>query len=118
MRTFFILWILNFLVCSALWADTLEVCPTCEYNTLTAAIADRLEEEGKSSFRHYFLPEAVLKFRQGVGRLIRRENDKGIVVVLDPRIIKNAYGKMFLDSIPESKQFIGYKIWKKSYLRS
>ena len=67
---------------------------------LTAARMERIEREGKSSFAHYSLPEAVLKFRQGVGRLIRSRNDRGIVVVLDRRVITKNYGKLFLDSIP------------------
>jgi len=67
---------------------------------LTAARMERIEREGKSSFVHYSLPEAVLKFRQGVGRLIRSRSDRGIVVVLDRRVISKHYGKLFLDSIP------------------
>ena len=49
----------------------------------------------------YSLPEAVLKFRQGVGRLIRTADDNGIVVVLDNRVLTKRYGQMFLDSIPK-----------------
>ncbi|NQZ70600.1 MAG: DNA helicase, partial [Lentisphaeria bacterium] len=67
---------------------------------LTAAICKRLEENGQSSFFHYSLPEAVLKFRQGAGRLIRSQNDTGIIVVFDPRIVKTGYGKSFIDSLP------------------
>ena len=67
---------------------------------LIAARMERLEREGQNSFAAYSLPEAVLKFRQGVGRLIRSRNDRGIVVVLDRRVISKHYGKMFLDSIP------------------
>ena len=51
-------------------------------------------------FRQYALPQAVLRFRQGIGRLIRRSQDRGVFVVLDRRIIARAYGKAFLDSIP------------------
>ncbi len=67
---------------------------------LTAARMEKIEREGKSSFAHYSLPEAVLKFRQGVGRLIRSRHDRGIVVVLDRRVVSKNYGKLFLDSIP------------------
>ena len=49
----------------------------------------------------YSLPEAVLKFKQGFGRLVRTKTDTGIVVVLDRRIIEKWYGKAFLDSIPK-----------------
>ena len=47
------------------------------------------------------LPEAVLKFRQGIGRLIRTRRDKGIVVILDPRVRTKHYGKAFLRALPE-----------------
>ncbi len=68
---------------------------------LTAARQEAVEAEGKNSFWHYSLPEAVLKFRQGFGRLVRNKTDQGIVVVLDRRIKKTRYGRIFLDSIPE-----------------
>ena len=67
---------------------------------LIAARSERLEAAGKSSFMDYSLPEAVLKFRQGVGRLIRSRADRGIIVILDRRIVSKRYGKIFLDSIP------------------
>ena len=50
------------------------------------------------------LPEAVIKFRQGFGRLVRRSTDKGAVVVLDRRIMEKRYGKIFLDSLPKTKR--------------
>ncbi|MFM7738566.1 MAG: helicase C-terminal domain-containing protein, partial [Planctomycetota bacterium] len=53
-------------------------------------------------FRDYQLPEAVIKFKQGFGRLIRTASDQGIVVVLDPRIVTKQYGRTFLDSLPDS----------------
>jgi ATP-dependent DNA helicase DinG len=62
---------------------------------------DRIEENGGDPFRDYSLPEAILKFRQGVGRLIRSATDEGIVVILDPRILSKWYGRRFLASIPE-----------------
>ena len=46
------------------------------------------------------LPEAVLKFRQGVGRLIRSRSDRGIIVLLDRRVLTKNYGRLFLDSLP------------------
>jgi ATP-dependent DNA helicase DinG len=49
----------------------------------------------------FTLPEAVLKFRQGVGRLIRTMSDSGIVTILDSRIVRKSYGRIFLSSIPE-----------------
>jgi ATP-dependent DNA helicase DinG len=65
------------------------------------AKSDFLKNAGKNSFSHYSLPEAVLRFKQGVGRLIRRSTDRGIVIVFDRRIITARYGKAFLDSIPD-----------------
>lgn len=68
---------------------------------LVKARMDRIREKGGDPFRDYSLPEAILKFRQGVGRLIRSSTDEGIVVILDPRIKAKWYGKHFLASIPE-----------------
>lgn len=68
---------------------------------LVQARAEQIEESGKSSFMHYQLPEAVLKFKQGIGRLIRSKQDTGIIVILDSRVITKHYGKMFINSIPE-----------------
>lgn len=63
--------------------------------------SDRIKEQGGEPFRDYSLPEAILKFRQGVGRLIRTATDEGIVVILDQRIVTKRYGRLFLKSIPE-----------------
>jgi DNA polymerase-3 subunit epsilon/ATP-dependent DNA helicase DinG len=51
-------------------------------------------------FDEYSVPEAVLKFRQGFGRLIRSKSDRGVVAVLDRRVLSKAYGRIFLDSLP------------------
>jgi len=59
------------------------------------------EEEGKDFFFEYLLPEAIMKFKQGFGRLIRTEEDKGLFLLLDPRLYKKSYGKMFLNNLPE-----------------
>ena len=50
------------------------------------------------------IPEAIVKFRQGFGRLVRRSSDRGAVVVLDKRLCSKPYGKKFLDSIPQTKR--------------
>ena len=50
----------------------------------------------------YSVPEAILKLRQGVGRLIRNGDDKGIIVILDNRVLSKRYGKIFLDAMPEA----------------
>jgi ATP-dependent DNA helicase DinG len=62
---------------------------------------DRIKENGGDAFNDYSLPEAILKFRQGVGRLIRSATDEGIVVILDPRVQGKRYGRHFLDALPE-----------------
>jgi ATP-dependent DNA helicase DinG len=58
---------------------------------------------GKSPFESYHLPRAVIKFRQGFGRLIRTSEDAGIVALTDSRVIEKGYGKLFLNSIPECR---------------
>lgn len=68
---------------------------------LIEARMDFIEKNGGNPFAEYSLPEAIVKFRQGFGRLIRTQKDKGIVVVLDPRIKTKFYGRMFLNSLPE-----------------
>jgi len=52
-------------------------------------------------FNEYYLPEAILKFRQGFGRLIRTKSDRGVVVILDRRLQTKAYGRFFLESLPQ-----------------
>ena len=64
------------------------------------ARSEKIEREGGSPFRDYSLPEAVIRFRQGFGRLIRTKRDRGIVVVTDPRIATKGYGAVFRRSIP------------------
>jgi ATP-dependent DNA helicase DinG len=59
------------------------------------------DESGERWFESFYLPEAVLKFRQGCGRLIRTETDRGVIVVLDHRITKQRYGQAFLASLPD-----------------
>ena len=63
-----------------------------------------MEKQGKNPFFEYQLPSAVISLRQGVGRLIRDVNDKGVLMVCDPRLLKRAYGHMFLDSVPAMKR--------------
>lgn len=67
-------------------------------------IQARLEDvkaRGGDAFRDYSLPSAVLKFRQGTGRLIRTASDEGTVVILDPRVTNKWYGRLFLRALPE-----------------
>ncbi len=58
-------------------------------------------ETFEDSFNEYSLPEAILTFRQGFGRLIRTKYDRGIVVIFDKRVLTKTYGKAFVDSLPE-----------------
>jgi ATP-dependent DNA helicase DinG len=68
---------------------------------LTEARIEAIEARGGDSFREFSLPEAILKFRQGVGRLIRTKTDSGIVVVLDNRVLAKQYGKAFIGALPK-----------------
>jgi ATP-dependent DNA helicase DinG len=68
---------------------------------LTASRMEHLEEQGINSFSEYSVPEAILKLRQGVGRLIRTQKDQGMVVILDNRILSKPYGRAFLASLPD-----------------
>lgn len=67
---------------------------------IVEARSERIEREGGKSFPDYMLPEAAIRFRQGFGRLIRTQRDRGVVVVTDPRIVTKNYGGIFRKSIP------------------
>jgi ATP-dependent DNA helicase DinG len=68
---------------------------------LIEAKLEFIEARGGDAFTEYSLPEAILKMRQGVGRLIRTKSDKGIVVILDNRIVTKPYGRAFLSALPK-----------------
>jgi len=68
---------------------------------IASAKMEYLQAQGKNSFSNYSLPQAVLKFRQGCGRLIRSSNDWGSIIILDKRVLSKAYGKEFLRSLPQ-----------------
>jgi ATP-dependent DNA helicase DinG len=70
---------------------------------LLAGRLERIRERGGNPFNDYQLPSAIIKFKQGFGRLIRSKTDTGIVVVLDSRIINKPYGQRFLAAIPKCK---------------
>ncbi|MEO7167882.1 MAG: helicase C-terminal domain-containing protein [Chthoniobacterales bacterium] len=68
---------------------------------LTEAKLELIQARGGDAFTEYSLPEAILKLRQGVGRLIRTKSDSGIVVILDNRVVTKTYGRAFLKALPE-----------------
>jgi ATP-dependent DNA helicase DinG len=65
-----------------------------------AARVRALQEDGRNAFAEYQVPEAVLALKQGFGRLIRSKTDRGILAILDNRISRMQYGRIFLESLP------------------
>ncbi|MGH7981521.1 MAG: ATP-dependent DNA helicase [Candidatus Udaeobacter sp.] len=68
---------------------------------LIEAKLELIEERGGDPFTEYSLPEAILKLRQGIGRLIRTRSDRGIIVILDKRIVTRPYGRAFMQALPK-----------------
>ncbi len=71
---------------------------------LVEARSQRLEAQGRSAFNDYFLPEAAVSLKQGAGRLIRRETDRGALVICDNRLVNTAYGRRLLAGLPPMKR--------------
>ncbi len=61
---------------------------------------ERIQKEGGNPFMEYTVPEAIIRFRQGFGRLIRSKDDFGAIIILDTRVVRKLYGRMFLQSLP------------------
>lgn len=88
------------------------------------ARAESMEREGKNPFFNYQLPQAIIKFKQGFGRLIRNRKDRGVILTLDRRIRERSYGRTFLHSLPKVKiikgSFAGIveyiKKWKERFI--
>lgn len=76
-------------------------------NPIVEARTERLKQQGKHPFMDYSVPQAVIRFTQGFGRLIRSSQDRGAVFVLDNRIFQASYGKLFLRSLPRLLQYTG-----------
>jgi ATP-dependent DNA helicase DinG len=93
--------------------DTLRLVVLCRLpfrspsDPVFEARCEALEGRGGNAFMDLSLPEAVMKFKQGFGRLMRRSSDHGAVVVLDGRLLQKRYGRIFLQSLPETKTCFG-----------
>lgn len=72
---------------------------------LFQARSEAISKQGGSPFFDYSLPQAIVKFKQGFGRLIRSKEDRGCVICLDPRLATKGYGKKFLKSLPDCPIF-------------
>ena len=70
---------------------------------IVAARVQALQEDGRNAFGEFQVPQAVLALKQGFGRLIRTKTDRGVLVLLDTRILRMPYGKIFLESLPRYK---------------
>jgi ATP-dependent DNA helicase DinG len=77
------------------------------FDVPTDPIVAARSETFDDPFSQYSLPEAILRFRQGFGRLIRTQSDRGIVVVLDRRVLTKRYGKLFVESLPTCTLQVG-----------
>jgi ATP-dependent DNA helicase DinG len=67
------------------------------------ARVEAIDRSGGNSFMEYSVPQAVIKFNQGFGRLIRRKTDFGVVAIFDNRIVTKQYGRLFMESLPECR---------------
>jgi len=81
---------------------------------LLQARLEKISQAGGSAFFDYQMPQAILKFKQGFGRLIRSRSDKGIVVILDPRVTSKNYGRAFLRALPDCPVEIVRSAFKKN----
>jgi len=74
---------------------------------VTAAHCESIERHGGDPFRQYMLPHASLRLKQGFGRLIRTATDRGVIVLVDPRVISKSYGRTLLDPLPPARRLVG-----------
>jgi ATP-dependent DNA helicase DinG len=68
---------------------------------ITEARCDHIRDLGGNPFNELTLPDALIKFRQGIGRLIRTASDRGIITLLDSRLLAKSYGRLFIDCLPQ-----------------
>lgn len=87
---------------SALQAVVIDKLPFPPPNDpLVEARSKQLESQGRRPFTDYFIPEAAVSLKQGAGRLIRRETDRGVLVVCDSRLATTGYGKGLMNALPD-----------------
>ena len=70
------------------------------------ARGEHIQARGGSPFADLALPQAIIKLKQGFGRLIRTTSDRGMVVILDPRVLTKPYGRSFLEALPKCRRFV------------
>ena len=68
---------------------------------ITEARCEHIRDRGGNPFNELTLPDALIKFRQGIGRLIRTATDRGLVTILDSRVLAKSYGRLFIDCLPQ-----------------
>ena len=85
--------------------DTLSVLilTRLPFSVPTEPVFEARSEQYDNPFMEYALPEAIIKFRQGFGRLIRSDKDRGVAIVLDSRTVSRRYGREFIASLPEMR---------------
>ena len=74
---------------------------------ITAAQCEAIEADGRDAFAEYMIPHAALRLKQGFGRLIRTADDRGAVVICDPRVVTKAYGRRLIEGLPPAARIQG-----------